>query len=79
MTPDQKGSRALAWYLTGVTTEERQKFRDEVLGTSREDFAAFAERLKGLQLKVAAFASAEAIEAANAARAEGDKLGVTAL
>jgi len=79
MTPDQKGSRALAWYLTGVTTEERQKFRDEVLATSRQDFADFAERLKGLQLKVATFASPEAIEAANAARAEGDKLDVTAL
>merc|ERR1719231_806354 len=52
MTSQQKGFRALTQHLTGVTTEIRQQWRDEVLATSRASFAAFAERLEGKQLKV---------------------------
>ena len=43
MTSQQKGFRGLTHYLTGVTTETRQQFRDEVLGTTRASFAALAE------------------------------------
>lgn len=79
LTPDQKGYKALTHYITGVKTEDRQKFRDEVLGTTREDFKDFAKRLKALDMKVAVFGSLEAFEAANAARGTADQISVTKL
>jgi Zn-dependent M16 (insulinase) family peptidase len=36
--PDAKGFTALNRYLLGVTDEERQRRREEVLGTSNKDF-----------------------------------------
>ena len=36
--PDAKGSSALSRHLLGVTDEERQQRRDEILGTSAKDF-----------------------------------------
>jgi len=68
LTSDQKGFRALKHYLTGVTTETRQRYRDEVIGTDRAAFQAFAERLRAKKTRVATFASKEALEAANAKR-----------
>ena len=53
----QKGYKALVRHLTGVTTETRQRYRDEVLATDRASFKAFAERLKSKQLNIATFAS----------------------
>merc|ERR1712129_269547 len=47
MTSQQKGARGLTHYLTGVTTETRQQFRDEILGTTRASFAAMGQKLKG--------------------------------
>ncbi|KAL1528741.1 hypothetical protein AB1Y20_010073 [Prymnesium parvum] len=66
MTPDSKGFRSMTWYLTGFTTEQRQAYRDQMLATTREDFAAFGERLAKKPLQVAVFGSADAIAKANA-------------
>jgi len=79
MTSDQKGFRSLGWYLIGQTTELRQRYRDQMLNTSRKNFMEFAEQLEAASLKVAAFASKEAIENANAARSAGDQLQMTDL
>merc|ERR1719221_406579 len=57
MTSQQIGSRALSHYLTGVTTEMCQQYRDEVIGTTRESFAAFAKKLKGAKTYTAIFGS----------------------
>uniref|UniRef100_A0A383WCE6 Peptidase M16C associated domain-containing protein n=1 Tax=Tetradesmus obliquus TaxID=3088 RepID=A0A383WCE6_TETOB len=43
--PDAKGYTAFSRYLLGVTDEERQERREQVLGTSLKDFRAFAEVL----------------------------------
>jgi len=64
----QKGYKALVRHLTGVTTETRQRYRDEVLATDRASFKAFAERLKSKQLNIATFASKDALDAANEKR-----------
>ena len=79
LTPEGKGWRALLWHLSRVTTEERQQHRDQVLATSREAFTAFAERLRRAKFSVATFASAEAIEKANAARGAQAQLDVKTL
>uniref|UniRef100_A0A7S2CTU1 Peptidase M16C associated domain-containing protein n=1 Tax=Haptolina brevifila TaxID=156173 RepID=A0A7S2CTU1_9EUKA len=79
MNAQQKGARALTHYLTGITTETRQKFRDDVIGTKRESFRLFAERLRAAQLKVCVFGSKEALEAANAARSAEEQIEVTQL
>ena len=79
MTSEQKGYRSLIHHLTGVTTESRQKYRDQVLGTSREAFAAFAERLRATPLKVAIFGSKEALEKANEARGEDEQITIKQL
>jgi len=65
-TPDQKGSISLRHYLDGTTTERRQKWRDEVLATTPADFVKFAKRLKALDARASVFASAAAVDAANA-------------
>jgi len=79
MTSQSKGYRALMHHLTGTTVEMRQRYRDEVIGTDRAAFAAFAERLKGAQTKVAVFGSKEALEQANAKRADDEQIQITAL
>jgi len=79
MSPDAKGYRALGWYLTGMTTEARQAYRDEMIATTREDFAAFGEKLRAATLHAAVFGSLEAIEKANEARADDEKLKITKL
>jgi len=76
MTAEQKGYRALNHYLTGVTTEVRQKFRDDVLATSRASFAALTERMRGKKLKACVFGSGDAIASANAAREEDEQITV---
>lgn len=45
LLPDAKGFSAMWRHLLGYTTEMRQQYRDEVLGTTIEDFHAFAEVL----------------------------------
>merc|ERR1719217_794405 len=79
MTSQQKGFRGLTHYLTGVTTETRQQFRDEVLGTTRASFAALAERLKGKSLKASIFGEQAQLDTANAARDAGAQLDIKPL
>lgn len=43
--PDAKGYAAFSRYLLGVTDEERQVRRDQVLSTTTKDFKAFAEAI----------------------------------
>ena len=66
-------------HLTGVTDEIRQKYRDEVLGTNRDSFKKFADRLRDAQLKVAVFGAKEALEQANAKRGPDEQISVTPL
>jgi presequence protease len=44
-SPDQEGFGSLGEFLKGEPAEDRQRYRDEILSTNREDFAMFAERL----------------------------------
>ena len=50
LTPKAKGNRSMAAYLTGVTEEDVQRERDQVLGASKEDIqrsAAMVEAILG--------------------------------
>jgi len=68
--PDAKGYTSLIRYLSGVTEEERQQIRDEVLATRPEDFKAFADILRQVNTNglVVVMGSQEAIDQANADR-----------
>lgn len=76
--PDAKGYSALMRYLTGVTDEDRQKLRDEVLNTTAADFIAFADYLDKLNDSgtVVVLGSSDAINEANEKQGE-DWLEVT--
>ncbi|MDM7919662.1 MAG: hypothetical protein QUS12_10910, partial [Methanosarcina sp.] len=45
LLPDAKGYISMLRHLSGETDEERQRIRDEILSTGREDFKAFSEFL----------------------------------
>ena len=45
MTADQKGFVSMVRHLRKETHEDRQKYRDEVLKTSLDDFRLFADKL----------------------------------
>lgn len=45
LLPDAKGYTDMARYLTGQTSEKRQKLRDELLSTTADDFREFADFL----------------------------------
>lgn len=45
LLPDAKGFTALRFHLLGITDEERQRLRDQVLGTTADDFRRFGETL----------------------------------
>merc|ERR1712146_169311 len=49
LSPDQKGYSSMVQYLTGESASDRQKWRDQVLGTSERDFKDFASALEGSQ------------------------------
>jgi Zn-dependent M16 (insulinase) family peptidase len=68
--PDSKGRTAFMRHILGVTDEERQQRRDEILGTTLKDFRQFAEVLAAVRDKgqVVAVTSADKLEAANAER-----------
>jgi Zn-dependent M16 (insulinase) family peptidase len=64
--PDSKGYTGLSRYLLGVTDDERQARRDEILGTSTADFKAFADAIatvSGDGGRVVAVTSAEKAKA----------------
>uniref|UniRef100_A0A1J3IA74 Presequence protease 1, chloroplastic/mitochondrial n=1 Tax=Noccaea caerulescens TaxID=107243 RepID=A0A1J3IA74_NOCCA len=68
--PDAKGYSSLLRHLLGVTDEERQRKREEILTTSLKDFKDFAGAIDVVRDKgvAVAVASAEDIDAANIAR-----------
>lgn len=65
--PDAKGYSSMAQQLAKVTDEDRQKIRDEVLGTSKEDFKKFADVLDALRTQgiVKILGSGKAMEEIN--------------
>ncbi|KAF2321231.1 hypothetical protein GH714_035923 [Hevea brasiliensis] len=65
--PDAKGYSSLLRYLLGITEEERQKRREEILSTSLKDFKEFADAIDAVKNKgvVVAVVSLEDVEAAN--------------
>ncbi|XP_042494165.1 presequence protease 2, chloroplastic/mitochondrial-like [Macadamia integrifolia] len=68
--PDAKGYSSLLRYLLGVTEEERQKRREEILSTSLNDFKDFSDAIEAVKEKgvVVAVASPEDVVAANEER-----------
>ena len=67
MSPDQVGWVSLKRWMSGESAEVRQLWRDQVIGTKKEDFVEFAERLKDLESTDAVVSSAGAIEKAKEA------------
>ena len=57
MTPFQKGYHASNNFIAGITEVDRQKLRDEVLSTTKEDIRGFAEMIDAVvkQQQIAAF------------------------
>ncbi|PSC73335.1 presequence protease chloroplastic mitochondrial-like [Micractinium conductrix] len=68
--PDSKGRTAFMRHLLGITDEERQQRREEILGTTVKDFHAFADVLEAVREKgqVVSVTSADKLEAAHAER-----------
>jgi Zn-dependent M16 (insulinase) family peptidase len=71
LLPDAKGFTSMVRYLTNYSDDIRQRVYEEVLGTTGQDFKAFAEPLARLaeQGEVVVLGSAEAIEKANQEKA----------
>ncbi len=69
--PDAKGFTALQRYLLDITDAERQQWRDEVLGTTPQDFRAFADALQSVAERgdIVALGPAQSVE--TAARSRG--------
>jgi Zn-dependent M16 (insulinase) family peptidase len=68
--PDAKGYTSMARHLLGISDEERQQIRDELLAARPEDFKAFGAMLQQLNKQglVVVMGSKEAIDEANAVR-----------
>uniref|UniRef100_A0A7S2FA16 Peptidase M16C associated domain-containing protein n=1 Tax=Octactis speculum TaxID=3111310 RepID=A0A7S2FA16_9STRA len=67
LAPDAKGWEAMRRYLVEETSEQRQDWREEILGTTRSDFVEFGERLDGLKGRSVVVGSKKALEEANSA------------
>ncbi|RDY04881.1 Presequence protease 2, chloroplastic/mitochondrial, partial [Mucuna pruriens] len=65
--PDAKGYSSMLRYLLGITEEERQMRREEILSTSLKDFKNFMDAMEAVKDKgvVVAVASPEDVDAAN--------------
>ncbi|GJN22364.1 hypothetical protein PR202_gb09920 [Eleusine coracana subsp. coracana] len=65
--PDAKGYSSLMRYLLGITEEERQQRREEILSTNLKDFKEFADAVETIKDNgvVVAVASPDDVEAAN--------------
>ena len=63
-------------FVTGESAEHRQKFRNEVLQTSQEDFKNLAKRLTKLRENgsIVVFGSQQALETANQDLDEKEKM-----
>ncbi|KAG0573933.1 hypothetical protein KC19_VG222600 [Ceratodon purpureus] len=68
--PDAKGYSSMMRYIMGISDEQRQRRRDEILSTSVKDFHIFADALESVKDKgvIVAVASADDIDAANKER-----------
>lgn len=73
---DHRGYASMMQFIAGETSEYRQKFRNEVLKTSQEDFKAFAERITKLRENgsIIVFGSQQALETANQSLDGNEKL-----
>ena len=73
---DAKGYTSMVRHMLGVTEEERQVWRDQVLSTTAADFVDFADRIDTVASEgsVAAVASERAIAEANEALEEAKRL-----
>lgn len=71
--PDAKGHTSMVRYLLGESDEMRQQIRDEVLGTTLEDFQALGKVLSRVREKglVVVMGAEEAIHQANTERGDG--------
>ena len=78
LSPDQKGYSSMVQYLSGESPADRQKWRDEVLGTSESNFKDFATNLQKVTDAgtVAVVGSQAALDDANAALPTEQKLKV---
>ena len=70
LLPDAKGFSSLTRHLIGVDDRWRQQFRDELLATGPQDFAALAEALAAVRERglTVVLGSEGALQAANAER-----------
>ncbi|XWS68012.1 hypothetical protein CRYUN_Cryun04dG0053700 [Craigia yunnanensis] len=68
--PDAKGYSSLVRYLLGITEEERQRRREEILSTSLKNFKEFADAIDAVKDKgvAVAVASPDDVETANKER-----------
>ncbi|KIY99606.1 Presequence protease 1 [Monoraphidium neglectum] len=69
--PDAKGYSQFTRYLLGVSDEERQARREQILATSQKDFREFAEVIevvRGDAARVVAVTSPDKAAAVNAER-----------
>nr|KJB77679.1 hypothetical protein B456_012G150300 [Gossypium raimondii] len=68
--PDAKGYSSLVRYLLGITEEERQRRREEILSTSLKDFKEFADAIDAVKDNgvAVAVASPDDVETANKER-----------
>ncbi|XVF45162.1 hypothetical protein PTKIN_Ptkin02bG0182900 [Pterospermum kingtungense] len=68
--PDAKGYSSMLRYLLGITEEERQRRREEILSTSLKDFKEFAGAIDAVKDKgvAVAVASPDDVETANKER-----------
>jgi Zn-dependent M16 (insulinase) family peptidase len=75
--PDAKGYSSMVRHLTGVSDENRQQMRDQILDTRPADFKIFGEALEAVRDhgSVVVLGSADAIGEANAERG-GDWLEI---
>lgn len=78
MSPDQKGYSSMVQYLTGESASDRQKWRDQVLGTSERDFKDFASALERVSESgsVAVVGSQAAFDEANKSLTDKNKMSV---
>ncbi|XP_038707090.1 presequence protease 2, chloroplastic/mitochondrial-like [Tripterygium wilfordii] len=68
--PDAKGYSSMLRYILGITEDERQRRREEILSTSLKDFKEFGDAIETLKDKgvVVAVASPDDVDAANKER-----------
>ena len=67
LSPDQQGWLSMKRYLSRESPEARQKWRAEVMKTTKEDYKAFAKRLTSLQTTDAVVSSSGAFDKAREA------------